>query len=192
MVKGASKGEGLGNKFLANIREVDAIIHVVRCFDDDHVVHVNGRADPLRDIETVNLELILADMEHMERRLDKTRKMAKGGDKKIQAELNFEERLYDHLAQGRSARMFDMKKDDRPFIRNLSLLSAKPVLYVANIAEDALNGSKESEHTQAVRRIAEAEAAEVVQISARIEEEIGLDEERRPFLDEFTWLIRIG
>jgi GTP-binding protein YchF len=186
LVKGASKGEGLGNKFLANIREVDAIIHVVRCFDDDHVVHVNGRADPLRDIETVNLELILADMEHMERRLDKTRKMAKGGDKKIQAELNFEERLYDHLAQGRSARMFDMKKDDRPFIRNLSLLSAKPVLYVANIAEDALNGSKESEHTQAVRRIAEAEAAEVVQISARIEEEIaGLDEEeRRPFLDE--------
>ncbi|NLK89725.1 MAG: redox-regulated ATPase YchF [Clostridiaceae bacterium] len=186
LVKGANKGEGLGNKFLANIREVDAIVHVVRCFDDDQIIHVNGQADPLRDIETVNLELILADMEYMERRLDKTRKMAKSGEKKIQAALNVEEQLYGHLAQGHSARMFEVEKDDRPFIRAPSLLSGKPVLYVANIAEDALNGSKQSEYVQAVRRIAEAEAAEVVQISARIEEEIaGLDEkERQLFLDE--------
>ena len=100
LVKGASKGEGLGNKFLANIREVDAIVHVVRCFDDPNVVHVDGRTDPARDIETVNLELILSDLEYMERRLDKTRKMVKGGDKKFQAELAVFERIYDQLAQG--------------------------------------------------------------------------------------------
>jgi len=185
LVKGASKGEGLGNKFLANIREVDAIAHVVRCFDDPNVIHVEGRTDPARDIETINLELILSDLEYMERRLDKTRKMVKGGDKKYQAQLVVEEQIYDQLAQGLSARTLSFSEDELPYLRDLFLLSLKPVLYVANIAEDALSGP-ESPYVEAVRKIAAAEQAEVVQISARIEEEIAMldADERQVFLQD--------
>jgi ribosome-binding ATPase len=185
LVKGASKGEGLGNKFLANIREVDAIVHVVRCFDDPNVIHVEGRTDPVRDIETINLELILSDLEYMERRLDKTRKMVKGGDKKFQAQLAVEEQIYEQLAQGFSARILSLSEDELPYLRDLFLLSLKPVLYVANIAEDALNGP-ESPYVDAVRKIANTEQAEVVQISARIEEEIAMldADERQVFLQD--------
>ncbi|HAL74762.1 MAG TPA: redox-regulated ATPase YchF [Clostridiales bacterium] len=185
LVKGASKGEGLGNKFLANIREVDAVVHVVRCFDDPNVIHVEGRTDPARDIETINLELILSDLEYMERRLDKTRKMIKGGDKKYHAQLVVEEQIYDQLAQGLSARTLSFSEDELPYLRDLFLLSLKPVLYVANIAEDALSGP-ESPYVEAVRKIASAEQAEVVQISARIEEEIAMldADERQEFLQD--------
>lgn len=185
LVKGASKGEGLGNKFLANIREVDAIAHVVRCFDDPNVIHVEGRTDPARDIETINLELILSDMEYMERRLDKTRKMVKGGDKKFIAQQALEERIYGQLEQGLSARTIVFDEDELPYLRDLSLLSMKPVLYIANISEDALSGP-ESEYVKAVRAIAQTEQSEVVQISARIEEEIAMleSDERQAFLED--------
>jgi GTP-binding protein YchF len=185
LVKGASKGEGLGNKFLATIREVDAIVHVVRCFDDPNVIHVDGKTDPARDIETVNLELILSDLEYMERRLDKTRKMVKGGDKKFLAELAVQEQIYEHLGKGLSARTLAFHEDEQPFLNNLSLLSRKPILYVANIAESALAGP-EPDYVRPVHEIAVAEQAEVVLISARIDEEIAMldNDERELFLQD--------
>jgi ribosome-binding ATPase len=179
LVKGASKGEGLGNKFLANIREVDAIVHVVRCFDDPNVVHVDGRTDPARDIETVNLELILSDMEFMDRRLDKARKMVKSGEKRHQTELNVYDLVQEHLGRGLSARSLNFHEDEAIYLRELPLLSLKPVLYVANISESDL-ANPDTPYVQAVREIAAAENAEVVSISARIEEEIaGLEEDER-------------
>ncbi|MDD2456884.1 MAG: redox-regulated ATPase YchF [Eubacteriales bacterium] len=185
LVRGASKGEGLGNKFLANIREVDAIVHVVRCFDDSDVMHVDGQTDPARDIETINLELILSDMEYMERRIDKTRKMLKGGDKKFQAELEVQEKILACLESGKSARTLTWEEDEKPYLRDLFLLTIKPVLYVANIAEDALAGP-EPDYVATVRAIAATEDAEVVTISAKIEEEISVleDEERALFLQD--------
>ncbi|MBP7401362.1 MAG: redox-regulated ATPase YchF [Clostridia bacterium] len=184
LVRGASKGEGLGNKFLANIREVDAICHVVRCFEDGDVVHVEGSVDPLRDIETVDLELILADMEWMERRIDRVRKLTKGGDKSHGGELDFLERIQQALEEGRPARTVDVSEDERPYLADLFLLTLKPVLYVANVAEDALQTP--SPLVDLVRAHAEAEGADVVVASARIEEEIAmLDEaERGEFLQE--------
>lgn len=185
LVKGASKGEGLGNKFLANIRSVDAIVHVVRCFDDPNVIHVDGQTDPARDIETVNIELNLSDLEYMERRLDKTRKMVKGGDKKLVFELDVFERIYDCLASGLSARTLEFTDEERVCLRDLALLSLKPILYVANISEGDLN-SPEPAYVTPVRKIAADESAEVVVISARIEEEIAMLEEaeRQVFLHE--------
>lgn len=185
LVKGASKGEGLGNKFLANIREVDAIAHVVRCFQDPDVIHVSGSADPLRDIEIINLELILSDMEYMERRLDKLRKQAKGNDPKIKTELEFCEKVYVHLQEGKSARTMPVSESEQSFWKNLLLLSGKPVLYVANIAEADI-GRDENSQLAAVNNLAAAEKSRVVAISARIEEEIAqLDsEERQQFLED--------
>ncbi|NCA98782.1 MAG: redox-regulated ATPase YchF [Clostridia bacterium] len=185
LVRGASKGEGLGNKFLANIREVDAIVHVVRCFDDPDVMHVDGQTDPARDIETINLELILSDMEYMERRIDKTKKMLKGGDKKFQAELEVQEKILACLESGKSARTLTWEEDEKLYLRDLFLLTIKPVLYVANIAEDALAGP-EPDYVAIVRAIAATEDAEVVTISAKIEEEISVldDEERALFLQD--------
>lgn len=185
LVRGASKGEGLGNKFLANIREVDAIVHVVRCFDDSNVMHVDGKTDPVRDIETINLELILSDMEYMDRRIDKTSKMLKGGDKKYQAEMNFYEKIASHLAEGKLARTLAVDPDDEVFLKDLFLLTLKPVLYVANINEQDL-GSDETEYVSTVRSIAEEVDSEVVVISAKIEEEISVldDEEKNMFLQD--------
>ncbi|MCK9251313.1 MAG: redox-regulated ATPase YchF [Clostridiales bacterium] len=184
LVRGASKGEGLGNKFLANIREVDAIIHVVRCFEDANVVHVDGRTDPLRDIETVNLELGLSDLEYMERRIDKTRKMTKGGDKRYAAPLAVYEALYAHLANGKPARTAPLPPDAAEYLPDLALLTLKPILYVANVAEDELGS--DSDYVKQVREVAEAEQADMVVISARIEEEIAMLEpdERRLFLQD--------
>jgi hypothetical protein len=183
LVRGASKGEGLGNKFLANIREVDAIVHVVRCFEDANVMHVDGATNPVRDIETINLELILSDMEYMERRIDKTRKMLKGGDKKFQAELEVQEKILACLESGQSARTLVFDEEESLHIKDLFLLTIKPVLYVANIDESALGGP-EPEWVEFVRQIAATENAEVVTISAKIEEEISVldDEERAVFL----------
>src|SRR5659263_6678 len=135
LVRGASKGEGLGNKFLGTIREVDAIVHVVRCFDDENVIHVDGATDPTRDIETIDLELILSDMEYMERRIDKCRKMMKGGDKKYEPELKVCERIYETLEKAKSARTLSFEEDELIYVRDLALLSSKPILYVANISE---------------------------------------------------------
>ena len=185
LVRGASKGEGLGNKFLANIREVDAIVHVVRAFDDSNVIHVEGSTDPARDIETIDLELILSDMEYMERRIDKCRKMMKGGDKKYEPELRFAERIYSVLESGKSARTLTFDEEEQLLLRDLPLLSLKPILYAANISEDAIGGA-ENDYVRTIRQYAAEEGAEVVVISAKIEEEIAVldDEEKKAFLSD--------
>ena len=185
LVRGASKGEGLGNKFLSHIREVDAIVHVVRCFEDPDVIHVDGSVDPKRDIETVDLELVLADLEFMERRVDRMRKMTKSGDAHLVEELDCYETILHTLELGRSARTLDFPEESLPYVRGLPLLSMKPLLYAANIAEKEI-GAPESEAVGLVRAIAATESAEVVVISARIEEEIAAlpEEERAPFLRE--------
>lgn len=172
LVKGASKGEGLGNKFLGDIREVDAIVHVVRCFEDDNIIHVDGRINPASDIETINLELIFSDMEMVARRIDRTKKALKG-DKKLQVQVDFLERLHAHLEEGKSARGFDFTEDELSWIHDMPLLSAKPVIYAANMSEeDFRNGVDKNEHYQEVKAIAEAEHAAVLPICAKIEEDI--------------------
>ena len=185
LVRGASKGEGLGNKFLANIREVDAIVHVVRCFDDSDVIHVEGNADPRRDIETINLELIFSDIEFLERRLDKVRKTMKGGDKQKEPELRLCEKIFGALSDEMPARLLTFDEEEKILLRELPLLSLKPVLYAANISEDAI-GADEPEYVKIIRDIAEQEGSEVVAISAKIEEEIAaLDEEEKAvFLED--------
>ena len=172
LVRGASKGEGLGNKFLANIREVDAIVHVVRCFDE-------------RDIETIELELILSDMEYMDRRLDKVRKMMKGGDKKFQAELDCYERIAKTLEEEKPARSLTFDEEEMEFVKDLALLSLKPVLYVANIAESDIS-NPDIEYVKTVQEIAARSGEECVVISAKIEEEIAMldPEEKAMFLEE--------
>ncbi|MGI6737433.1 MAG: redox-regulated ATPase YchF [Anaerovoracaceae bacterium] len=182
LVKGASKGEGLGNQFLGHIREVEAIVHVVRCFDDGNVVHVDGSIDPLRDIETINTELILSDLEVLERRINKTKKMLKG-DKSLQKELDLLQRLSDHLGEGKTARSLELEDEEAAFVQSLDLLSGKPVIYAANVGEDeAADG--DNDYVRAVREFAAAEHSEVVVICARLEEELAEldDDERRAFL----------
>ena len=185
LVAGASKGEGLGNKFLSNIRECDAIVHVVRCFDDSNVVHVNGGADPSRDIETIDVELILSDLEIMEKRVERTKKLLRGGDKKLQAELECYEKIVEVLAEGKSARTIDFTEDELEFTSDLQLISMKPVLYCANIAEDEIK-NPDIPYVHTVEEIAKNEGSGVVVISAKIEEELGqLDpEDRQVFLDD--------
>lgn len=185
LVKGASKGEGLGNKFLSHIREVAAIVHVVRCFEDENVVHVEGSIGPLRDIETINLELIFSDIEIMDRRIQKTKKLLKG-DKSLQKELQLQERVKETLEEGKSARTLDLTPEEEEILKEYSLLSYKPIIYVANVSEeDLLNGS-ENEMVQQVREHAQTENAEVVVICAKIESEISEldDEEKEQFLAE--------
>ena len=185
LVKGASKGEGLGNKFLSNIREVDAICHVVRCFDDPDVVHVDGSADPERDIGVIDLELILSDMEIMEKRIDRTKKMMKGGDKSFAAELAVYEKIYDCLAAEKPARLLEFDDEELAFTKDLQLISLKPVLFCANIAEDDIK-NPDIPYVETVRKIAAESSSEVVVISAKIEEELGQlePEDRQMFLDD--------
>lgn len=187
LVKGASHGEGLGNKFLSNIREVDAIVHVVRAFEDENIVHVEGSVDPVRDIETINLELILSDIEILDRRIDKTKKSLKGGDKTFRTQLEFYERLREHLESGKCARAMSMTEDELEMLADVSLLTLKPVIYAANVAEDDYakpNG--ENEYVNKIREFAATENSEVMVISAKIEEEIAaLDkDEKQVFLEE--------
>ncbi len=187
LVKGASHGEGLGNKFLSHIREVDAIVHVVRCFEDENIIHVDGSIDPARDIETINLELIFADMETVQRRKDKAVKNFRGGDKKAGAEVDMADRLYAHLEAGKPARTCPMTDDEREMVDGWFLLTTKPVIYAANIAEDDLGKDvAELPGLSRVQAIAEAEHAEVLVISAAIEEEIAQmePEEKAEFIEE--------
>lgn len=185
LVKGASKGEGLGNQFLANIREMDAILEVVRAFEDDDIIHTEGTTDAERDMGIINTELILADLDYLERRIDKVRKSAKSGDKKLAAQLLVLEKIEAVLAEGLSARTIDLTDEERDLIHDVELLSAKPIIYAANVSEDALAGEP-NKHVRAVMRQAEAEGAETVVISAAIEEEIAaLDkDEQMVFLEE--------
>lgn len=173
LVRGASKGEGLGNKFLANIRESDAIVHVVRCFVNDDIIHVEGSIDPKRDIETINLELILSDMEVLDRRIDKTQKMIKA-DKKYQAEYDFFLRVRETLDAGKSARSVECTEEEEELLNSVSLLTNKPVIYAANVSEDDFKGGIENnEYFKVVKEIADSEHAGVLPISAEIEAEIG-------------------
>ena len=186
LVKGASKGEGLGNKFLSHIREVDAVIHVVRCFDNDDIMHVSGSVDPKRDIETINLELILSDLEILDRRIDSTAKAAKG-DKSLLTELEFLKRLKTELENGVSARAVESDDDEKAILADIGLLSAKPVIYACNMSEDDFASNIENnERYKAVCEIAKAEGAEVLPICAELEAEISSlsKEEKEMFLSD--------
>lgn len=180
LVKGASKGEGLGNKFLGDIREVDAIVHVVRCFEDDNIIHVDGSIGAARDIETINLELIFSDLEILQRRLDKDKKLLKG-DKGMQKEIDFLEKLIAHMEDGNSARSFDFSDEEREVIKTTPLLSNKPVIYAANLSEADFTGDiNNNAQYQAVLKIAEQENSTVLPICAQIEAEIaGMEKEDR-------------
>jgi GTP-binding protein YchF len=186
LVRGASRGEGLGNKFLAHIREVDAVVHVVRCFEDDKITHVDETVDPIRDIETINLELIFADLESLEKRMERVRKALKG-DRKYQAELDLMERVKNNLEKGIPARNLACTDEEAQMLKQMFLLTSKPVIYAANIAEDALlSGSESNSMVQQVMNYAEKEQSEVLIISAKVEAEIAqLDaEEKLLFLRE--------
>ncbi|MDO5337735.1 MAG: redox-regulated ATPase YchF [Eubacteriales bacterium] len=187
LVKGASKGEGLGNQFLANIREVDAIVHVVRCFEDSNVIHVDGSIDPLRDMETINLELIFSDLEILERRISKVTKTARM-DKEAAKELKFLEKVKAHLEEGRMAITLECEgEDEEGFMGTYNLLTAKPVIYAANVSEDDLeDAASANPHVQAVRKYAAETGSEVFVICAQIEQEIAeLDEdEKKMFLED--------
>lgn len=185
LVRGASRGEGLGNKFLSHIREVDAVVHVVRCFEDDNVVHVDGSIGPVRDAETINLELVFADMETVEKRIDRTRKLAKSGDKKLAAEIVLLEKVYAHLESGQPVRTFEADDEERELLKGMFLLTTKPVIYVANISEDEI-GSEPNPFVRDLYAVAEKEGAEAMTVSAKLEEEISeLDlEEKKAFLSE--------
>ena len=185
LVKGASQGEGLGNKFLSNIREVDAIIHVVRAFENDNIIHVEGNINPIRDIETINMELILSDLEILERRIDKSKKALKGGDKKYQIEIDFYEKLKKNLEDGCTARMFEYSDEEQELLNEVSLLTLKPVIYAANVAEDDY-AKGDNAFVEKIREYADKENSAVMVISARIEEEIAeLDaDEKQMFLEE--------
>jgi ribosome-binding ATPase len=184
LVAGASKGEGLGNQFLAYIREVDAIVHVVRCFENDNVIHVAGRVDPDADIEVIDTELLLKDLDTLEKRIDRTAKAAKAGDKKIKDELAFYERVQRHLGDGLTARAMEVTPEERLWMKSLFLLTAKPVLYAANVAESDL--PEGNQHVEVVRQRAAREDAAVVVICADIEAQIAelADDERAAFLEE--------
>lgn len=186
LVRGASKGEGLGNKFLSHIREVDAIVHVVRCFEDANITHVDGSIDPLRDVETINLELIFADLEVLERRIDRTKKAMKG-DKSLSVEVELLERVKAALEEGRPARSLDYTPEEYAVMRDIQLISMKPVLYAANVAEDDFSkGIENNPFVRQVEEMAAGENSEVMPVSAKIEEEVAQlePEEKVMFLEE--------
>ena len=176
LVKGASKGEGLGNKFLSHIRETDAIVEVVRCFEDSNVVHVDGSVDPVRDIETINLELIFADIETVNKRLDKARKNLKA-DKKYQEEIDLLEKIKTSLENGISARAIDYTKEEQELVKDMFLLTTKPILYIANVSEEQIEDPENDENVKKVKEYALKENEEVIPLCVKIEEELsGLDD----------------
>ncbi|MBO5327332.1 MAG: redox-regulated ATPase YchF [Clostridia bacterium] len=186
LVRGASKGEGLGNKFLSHIREVDAIIHVVRCFNDDNIIHVDGAVDPMRDVETINMELIFSDMEMVERRIDRVKKAMKG-DKTLAGELALFERIYKTLSDGFTARTIELTDDERAMLYDTPLLTMKPVIYAANVSEDeAGDEPMDNPHYVKLKEFAAGEHAEVLPVCAQIEAEIAelSGEEKQAFLED--------
>ena len=186
LVKGASKGEGLGNKFLSHIREVEAIVHVLRVFEDENIVHVDGSIDPIRDIETINLELIFSDLDMVDARIQKLTKQVQG-DKSLQSELDLLNEVKKVLEQGKSARVLELNDDQKVMLRGFNLLSLKPIIYVLNVSEDDyINDLKDNKYVDKLRGYAEAEGSEIVPISVKIEEEMSEldDEERKAFLED--------
>ena len=187
LVKGASKGEGLGNKFLSNIRTTDAIVHVVRCFEDSNVTHVEGSTDPLRDIDIINLELVMADIEMVERRIDKCQKAMKGGDKKFAAECKLLEGLLQHLNEGKLARTYTDDAEEFAIIAQSDLLTLKKTIYVSNLSEDEVNEPENNKHFMAVKALADAEDSQCLPICAKLEADIAeLDDpdEKAMFMEE--------
>ena len=187
LVRGASRGEGLGNKFLSHIREVDAIVHVVRCFEDDNIIHVEGSIDPLRDMETINLELIFADMDTVQKRGDKARKLVKTGEKKYLEEAELADRVLAHFEKGLPARSFEASDEERETLRQWFLLTTKPVIYALNIAEDDISKDPSGiPNVERVQQVASGEGAQTLLISAAIEQEIAAmdPQERAEFLQE--------
>lgn len=188
LVKGASKGEGLGNKFLSHIREVESIVHVVRCFQDDNIVHVDGSVDPIRDVETINLELIFSDLETLEKRIEKSRKLANSGNKEAKAEVDLASKLKAHLEEGKPVRTLELSDEEQERLKGYFLLTSKPVLYAANISEeDLMAGNLENDLVKKVKEYAAAEHSEVIVISAKLEEELSSleDEEKAELLSEY-------
>ena len=185
LVKGASKGEGLGNKFLSHIREVDSIVHVVRCFEDSNIIHVDGSIGPKRDIETINLELIFSDLEMIERRIDRTKKMLKSGDKKFQIEAELYESIKAHLESGKPVRSMSFDQEQQQLVDQLFLITLKPVLYAANVSEEDLSSLDSNRFLAELKEVAAEENSEVMVICAKIEEEIAQldDEEKADFLE---------
>ena len=188
LVKGASKGEGLGNKFLGQIKQVGAIIHVIRCFDDDNIVHVEGTVDPVRDADLIETELLLADLSTLDRRLIKITKAARGGDKTAVRKTKVLEQLLEHLNNGHRARTFSADADDLPFIRSLFLMSRKPILYVANVDEQEIQNETRNKHVQALFDFAEKEGNLAIRLCGKLEQDIATleGEDRQMFLDEYT------
>lgn len=187
LVSGASRGEGLGNKFLSHIREVDAIVHVVRCFDDANIVHVEGGVDPLRDAQTINTELLLADLETTQKRLDKGKKASKSGDKTLAKQVGVMEKALAHLDGGQPARSLELSPEERALLRELFLLTDKPVIYVANIAEgDIGKDLPELPYAQRLAQLAQEEKAQMIMVSAKVEEDLSTlqAEEKAEFLSE--------
>ena len=183
LVKGASKGEGLGNKFLSHIRETDAIAHVVRCFNDENIVHVDGKIDPISDIETISLELVFADLETLNKRIDRVTKLTKSGDKKAIAELELLNRIKAHLEEGRPVRTMDMTIEERDIIKDAFFLTDKKVIYVANISESQLENKENDPNVLKVKEYAKNEGAEVITLCAKLEEDLSeLDDEDKELL----------
>lgn len=185
LVKGASHGEGLGNKFLSHIREVDAIVHVVRCFSNSKIIHVEGSVDAIRDIEIINLELILADLESVQKRLDKQNKAYKGGDKSLLGEVELLEKIKAQLENEKPIRTMNLSDDEKKLVKSFFLLTSKPVLYVANISEDEI-GKEDNAEVSKVKEYAKEEKSEVITVSAKIEEDLATleDDERELFMQE--------
>ncbi|MGM9646011.1 MAG: redox-regulated ATPase YchF [Eubacteriales bacterium] len=185
LVKGASKGEGLGNKFLSHIREVDAIIHVVRCFENNDIIHVDGSVDPIRDVETINLELIFSDMEILERRIDAVKKALKG-DKTLAPKLELLERIMGALSEGKTARSLDYTDEEFEMLSDVALLTIKPVIYVANVGEDDIADISKNKYYEKLAEFAKSEKSEVIPVCAEIEAEIAElpDDEKEMFLSE--------
>lgn len=186
IVKGASKGEGLGNKFLAHIREVDAICQVVRAFNDENVTHVSGKIDPIDDIEIINMELILADLESVEKRLPRLEKMARQKDKDAMAEAATLQKIKEGLENDQPVRSMEFNDEEAKYVKNFHMLTQKPMLYVANVAEDALGSSEDNDHLEKIQEYAAKEGSEVIVISAKVEEEIAVldEDEKEMFLEE--------
>ena len=184
LVKGSSKGEGLGNKFLSHIRETDAICEVVRCFEDSNVVHVDGSVDPIRDIETINLELIFADIETVDKRLDKAKKMLKA-DKKYQAEIDLLEKIKLALENGMPARQLEYNKDEKELLKEMFLLTTKPIIYIANVSEEQLSDTENDANVNKVREYASKEKAEVIPLCVKIEDELSTldDSDKKEMLE---------
>lgn len=188
LVKGASKGEGLGNKFLSHIRETDAIAEVVRCFEDEKIIHVNGNVDPISDIETINLELVFADIESVNKKLDRVAKLLKSGDKKAKLDHEFLLKVKSHLENGNPVRTMDMSDDEKDVLKDIYLLTIKPVIYIANVSEEQISNIENDEYVNKVKEYAKGENAKVISLCAKLEEDLSTleDDDKQELMKDYN------